>query len=282
MQSPASSNSSKRSIAQSTGEENIATDPDLSKYGPPPVRQRTTEQSSVGPAPDQSEEASVPATADLNEHYVQVPLQEFSHLTTYPRPPTPPNTACFHSCYYTDTLNFQPTGEYYDLLSKKDQEARVRGKKKPTGSNLRPSIQRNILLEEYLTEIKALDLEHVRLSEEIVSNLSRRSHLIGKIEDLIQIQKQEHIAQQVDQLERDLELGPKTVEELNSLPSVFDHQGKELTICDQVLFRNEYIPERVEKGRITQTFDNNICLVRVYATGKVVAKFGRFLRLFEG
>ena len=87
--------------------------------------------------------------------------------------------------------------------------------------------------------------------EEIIANLSRRSHLIGKIEDLIQIQKQEHIAQQIDQLERDLELRPKTVEELNSLPSVFDHQGKELSICYQVFFRNKYIPDRVEKGRIT-------------------------------
>lgn len=290
MQSPDPDNNSnenlKRSFEEATAVSNpepILTDTDSihqskvqrrsSQPSPAPSRQSNT--SELSPPPENFSEG-IPATADFKNLYT---VQAFDHLTKNPRPPTPPLCPRFNQCYFTDTLNFQPTGAYFDLLAAKEEKERVNPSVR-YGVSTRPATSRLELLEEYLTEIKTIDLEQVQASEHIIKNCSRRSHIIGRIEDLITTQREELLAVQIGQIHTGLN-NQSSLEEADQLPQVFDHQGQAIEVADQVLFRNEYFTDRVERGRVIQTFEDNICLVRVRSTGQIVAKFGKFLKLTE-
>ena len=120
----------------------------------------------------------------------------------------------------------------------------------------------------------------MNLAEQIIKNCSERFHLIGRIKDLLFASREEVLAHQIsigNQI--DILNANWTVEEIDNLADCFDHQGKQIECLD--LFRNEYIQDRVEIATVIQTFQENVCLLRVKSTGHIVTKFGRFLKLVE-
>ena len=267
----------KKRKAEEEASEELSTSTSLSRYQP-------------RPQPDSEEDSQLTQSPfihrppDLRHAFNTVALPNFSYLT--PTDPTPPRRARFHDCYLTDTLSFQPTGSYFSIvLARRDREHREKeeGEVRQLNSNSNsPILSRLKSIEEYLTEIKEKDIQQVNLAEQIIKNCSERSHLIGRIEDLLFASREEVLAHQLTIAEQiDILNAICTVEEINNLPDCFDHQGKQLGCLDEVLFRNEYIKDRVEIGTIIQTFKENVCLIRVKSTGHIVTKFGRFLKLVE-
>ena len=144
---------------------------------------------------------------------------------------------------------------------------------------VRPSLHRLTLIQEYLTDLKAVDNRLELSTARAIEKEEERGRIIEKLEDLVAVQIAEV---------KGTELGSYSElisEELFgnyqlTTTQCFDFEGREVNHTDLVEVQDPY-SGGIQQGRVIQLVNNNIVLVRLFSTGKTVPKFGFEVRLLE-
>ena len=145
---------------------------------------------------------------------------------------------------------------------------------------VKPSLHRLTLIQEYISDLKAFEeAKHPEsLSPRTIElRNEEKVRIIHKLEDLIAVQLEEVKGTELTQYNELVQ------EELfgnyQLLPTIcFDCEGKQINHTDLLEVEDPY-SGGTQQGRIIQVLNNNIVLVRLASTGRVVTKFGFEVKL---
>ena len=144
---------------------------------------------------------------------------------------------------------------------------------------MRPSLHRLTLIQEYLSDLKAVENRLETSEAKAIWKEEERARIVDRIEDLIATQIEEVKGTELGQYSE--LIGEELFGNYQlSATKCFDFQGKEVTHTDLVEVENPYSGGS-QQGRVIQVLNNNIVLVRLFSTGKTVSKFGFEIKLLE-
>ena len=158
-----------------------------------------------------------------------------------------------------------------------EQRRRIRSPHFARNNWVRPAVHRLTLIQDYLSDLRTIEENKTEIERLQALQSEERAKIYKKLEDLIAIQLEETkgkaLSQYTDLLQDSL-FGNTQL----TATQAFDSAGKALDHSDLVEVENPY-SGGVYQGRIVQVVDNNIVLVRLSETEKIVAKFGSETRL---
>ena len=138
-----------------------------------------------------------------------------------------------------------------------------------------PSSYRLSLITEYLEDLRQFEDQRYYLLNQLEDLEQRKTEKLREISRLVDTQKEELKIDTVAKFQASL-----TSEETVSQSATFDKTGKELHNFDQVEVENPFTCS-TEEGRVVQVIANNIALVRLTESQKVIGFFGSDIRTLE-
>ena len=190
-----------------------------------------------------------------------------------------------------ESLKRIPSEEQLDFLTEREEQgARVAKERRNQIINQRaqkpwsitPSCSRLHTLEEHILELEKLELRTESLRNHLEELSQSKKELIRKIQDITQTQLQEQLTNTLARIQNQLRTpGSGLLKASHSRPALDcckNPIGPEDTVEVQTPFHRE---NQFELGKVVQTLENNIVLVRLRSTDKVIGSFGSKLRLLK-
>ena len=142
----------------------------------------------------------------------------------------------------------------------------------------------NILhtLEEYILELERVELRSESIRNLLQEQAERKKELIRKIQDLTQTQLQEQLAETLARIQNQLRSPRSGLQKATHSRPALDCCQNQIGPDDTVEVETPFHSDtQFELGKVIQTVENNIVLVRLRSTNKVLGSFGSKLRVLK-
>jgi len=145
-----------------------------------------------------------------------------------------------------------------------------------------PSCNRLHTLEEHILELERTELRSESLRKRLEELAENRKELIRKIQDLTQTQLQEQLTSTLARIQNQLRTPRTGLQEATHSRPALDCCQNQISPEDTVEVETPFHKEnQFELAKVEQTLENNIVLIRLRSTNKVLGSFGSKLRVLK-
>ena len=181
-----------------------------------------------------------------------------------------------------ENLDFQSEREELATRACRERRYQAINQRAQKPWSITPSCSRLHTLEEHILELERTELRSEVLRNRLEEQAEKRKDLIRKIQDLTQTQLQEQLTDTLARIQNQLR-SPKSglLKATHSRPALDSCQnqiGPDDTVEVETPFHSD---NQFELGKVIQTVENNIVLVRLRSTNKVLGSFGSKLRVIQ-
>lgn len=181
-----------------------------------------------------------------------------------------------------EELEFLTEKEELGARAHKEKREQIITQRAQRPWSITPSCSRLHTLEEHILELERLELRTDSLKNHLEELSQSKKELIRKIQDITQTQLQEQLTNTLARIQNQLRTPGTGLQKASHSRPALDccknPIGPEDTVEIQTPFHRE---NQFELGRVVQTLENNIVLVRLRSTDKVIGSFGSKLRLLK-
>jgi gas vesicle protein len=148
--------------------------------------------------------------------------------------------------------------------------------------SITPSCNRLHTLEEHILELERTELRSETLRNRLEELAENRKELIRKIQDLTQTQLQEQLTNTLARIQNQLRTPRTGLQEATHSRPALDCCQNQISPEDTVEVETPFHKEnQFELAKVVQTLENNIVLIRLRSTNKVLGSFGSKLRVLK-
>ena len=181
-----------------------------------------------------------------------------------------------------ENLDFQSEREELGTRAARERRHQTVNQRAQRPWSITPSCSRLHTLEEHILELERTELRSETLRNRLEELAENRKELIRKIQDLPQTQLQEQLTNTLARIQNQLRTPRTGLQEATHSRPALDCCQNQISPEDTVEVETPFHKEnQFELAKVVQTLENNIVLIRLRSTNKVLGSFGSKLRVLK-
>ena len=181
-----------------------------------------------------------------------------------------------------ENLEFQSEKEDLGTRAGRERRHQAIDQRAQRPWSITPSCSRLHTLEEHILELERTEFRSESLRNRLEELAETRKDLIRKIQDLTQTQLQEQLTSTLARIQNQLRTPKTGLQEATHSRPALDCCQNQIAPEDTVEVETPFHTEnQFELAKVVQTLENNIVLVRLRSTNKVLGSFASKLRVLK-
>ena len=181
-----------------------------------------------------------------------------------------------------ENLDFQSEREELATRACRERRHQAINQRAQKPWSITPSCSRLHTLEEHILELERTELRSEVLRNRLEEQAEKKKDLIRKIKDLTQTQLQEQLTNTLARIQNQLRTPRTGLQEATHSRPALDCCQNQISPEDTVEVETPFHKEnQFVLAKVVQTLENNIVLIRLRSTNKVLGSFGSKLRVLK-